>query len=54
MFTDTSEAAHAVPACELARKAARCGLTSYVQTITPPRLPQALQLSAAHTAAPNV
>ncbi len=55
VFTDTSEAAHAVPACELARKAARCGLTSYVQTITPPRLPQALHLSTAHTTtAPNV
>ena len=37
VFTDTSEAAHAVPACDLARKAARCGLTSHVQTITPPR-----------------
>lgn len=36
VFTDTSEAAHAVPACELARKAARCGLSSYVQTITNP------------------
>lgn len=35
VFTDTSDAAHAVPACELARKAARCGLTSYVQTVTP-------------------
>lgn len=53
VFTDTSEAAHAVPACELARKAARCGLTSYVQTITPPRASQALHLSTAHTA-PNV
>ena len=36
VFTDTSDAAHAVPACELARKAARCGLSSYVQTITNP------------------
>ena len=35
VFTDASDAAHAVPACELARKAARCGLTSYVQTVTP-------------------
>ena len=48
VFTDTSEAAHAVPACELARKAARCGLTSYVQTVTPQRAAQSI-----HTA-PNV
>lgn len=41
VFTDTSDAAHAVPACELARKAARCGLSCYVQTITPPRAVQA-------------
>lgn len=57
VFTDTSDAAHAVPACELARKAARCGLTSYVQTITPPRGADAVMRSA-HTAttptAPNV
>lgn len=48
VFTETSEAAHAVPACELARKAARCGLSSHVQTITPPRAAQFI-----HTA-PNV
>lgn len=48
VFTDTSEAEHAVPACELARKASRCGLTSYVQTITPPRAAHAI-----HTA-PNI
>ena len=46
VFTDTSDAAHAVPACELARKAARCGLTSYVQTVTP--------RTANTTTAPNV
>lgn len=46
VFTDTSEAAHAVPACELARKAARCGLSSYVQTVTP--------RTANTTTAPNV
>jgi len=46
VFTDTSEAAHAVPACELARKAARCGPTSYVQTVTP--------RTAHTTTAPNV
>ena len=46
VFTDTSEAAHAVPACELARKAARCGLSSYVQTVTP--------RTAHTTTAPNV
>lgn len=48
VFTDTSDAAHAVPACELARKAARCGLSSYVQTVTPQRAAQSI-----HTA-PNV
>ena len=57
VFTDTSDAAHAVPACELARKAARCGLSCYVQTITPPRGADAVMRSA-HTAstptAPNV
>lgn len=46
VFTDTSEAAHAVPACELARKAACCGLSSYVQTVTP--------RTAHTTTAPNV
>lgn len=46
VFTDTSDAAHAVPACELARKAARCGLSSYVQTVTP--------RTAHTTTAPNV
>lgn len=39
VFTDAIDAAHAVPACELARKAARCGLTSYVQTVTPRTAP---------------
>lgn len=48
VFTDTSEAAHAVPACELARKAARCGLSSYVQTVTPKHAAQSI-----HTV-PNV
>jgi hypothetical protein len=48
VFTDTSEAAHLVPACELARKAARCGLTSYVQTVTPHRAAQSIPT------APNV
>ena len=48
VFTDTSDAAHAVPACELARKAARCGLSSYVQTVTPKHAAQSI-----HTA-PNV
>lgn len=48
VFTDTSEAAHAVPACELARKAARCGLTSYVQTVTPKHAAQSIPT------APNV
>mgnify|MGYP001614563355 CR=1 FL=1 len=51
VFTDSSDAAHAVPACELARKAARCGLTCYVQTITPPR---ALQPTKTAHPAPNV
>ncbi|CAN7264054.1 hypothetical protein LJR189_001072 [Acidovorax delafieldii] len=46
VFTDTSEAAHAVPTSELARKAARCGLTCYVQTVTP--------RTANTTTAPNV
>lgn len=50
VFTDTSEAAHAVPACELARKAARCGIASYVQTITPPRGSDTA-MRAAHTSA---
>jgi len=50
VFTDTSEAAQAVPACELVRKATRCGLSCHVQTITPPR---ALQ-STHTTTAPNV
>lgn len=49
VFTDTSEAAQAVPACELVRKATRCGLSCQVQTITPPR---ALQSNP--TTAPNV
>jgi hypothetical protein len=55
VFTDTSEAAHAVPACELVRKAARCGLSAHVQTITPPRGTDAAT-RAAHTAttAPNI
>jgi hypothetical protein len=48
VFTDTSEAAHAAHACELARKAARCGLSSYVQTVTPKHAAQSI-----HTA-PNV
>lgn len=55
VFTDTSEAAHAVPACELARKAARCGLSSYVQTITPPRgTDAAMRPAHTNTTAPNV
>jgi hypothetical protein len=37
VFTDTSHAAQAIPACELVRKATRCGLLCHVQTITPPR-----------------
>ncbi|MDH4416026.1 MAG: hypothetical protein QE485_02265 [Acidovorax sp.] len=37
VFTDSSDAAQAVPACELVRKATRCGLFCQVQTITPPR-----------------
>lgn len=37
VFTDTSDAAQAIPACELLRKATRCGLLCQVQTITPPR-----------------
>lgn len=48
VFTDTSDAAHAVPACELARKASRCGLTSYVQTVTPKHAAQSIPT------APNV
>lgn len=48
VFTDTSDASHAVPACELARKAARCGLSSYVQTVTPQRAAQSIPT------APNV
>ncbi len=50
VFTDTSDAAQAVPACELVRKATRCGLSCHVQTITPPR---ALQ-STHTTTVPNV
>jgi len=53
VFTDTSDAAHAVPACELARKAARCGLTCYVQTITPPRGADAVMRSALTATTPT-
>lgn len=59
VFTNTSDAAQAIPACELVRKATRCGLFCQVQTITPPRgTDAALRRAndAAHTTqpAPNV
>lgn len=51
VFTDTTDAVQAIPACELVRKATLCGLSCHVQTITPPRAPQSTNTARP---APNV